>query len=100
VKLSQTMADVLAAMAAGWELGKNATMDGRAWLQKLGVGRGGPTRDIRITTWSALLNRGFIKHTKGRFPTKHYVITDLGASVAAELTLPDWAKPEPERSKQ
>ena len=74
-KLSPAQADVIDRMTNGWELGVSVTMNGRAWLQKGGVGKGGETKAVSISTLSALSHLGLIVRAKDGFPTVVYSLT-------------------------
>lgn len=72
MKLTKAQERVVARMKEGWELGISLTMDGRVWLQKNGVGRGGETEMVHAATASALVKAGVIVCEKREFPTSKY----------------------------
>lgn len=54
-------------------------MDGRAWLQYGGVGRGGGTITVNVNSFVALYRRGVNEATDGRsYPTTKFRLTALG----------------------
>lgn len=69
---------VLQAMADGWELGREDTCAGGFWMQRDGLGRGGPLEEIRNPTGFALLTAGWIKVVKREWPTVQYALTPAG----------------------
>lgn len=69
-------------MREGWELGHSCTMDGRAWIQKNGVGRGGDTKEIRANTFQAIYDLDLVVATERKFPTHKYGLTELGKTCA------------------
>lgn len=72
MKLTKAQDRVVSLMKEGWELGWSNTMDGRVWLQKGGVGRGGQTERVLVATASALCKAGVIVCDKREFPTSKY----------------------------
>ncbi len=78
IKLSEPQQAVIYLMQEGWELGKSLTMDGRAWMQKNGLGKGGESKDVRTTTLFALVDRGLIEGKAREFPKQRYVLTEKG----------------------
>lgn len=79
-KLSKAQGEVVRLMREGWELGKSEGMSGGAWLQKNGVGRGGETKTISISTYLALYTKRIIAG-EYTFPTSKYSLTELGKNV-------------------
>jgi hypothetical protein len=71
-KLSPRMQEVLTLMGHGWQLGLDVTMSGRPWLQKGGLSKGGPSKDVLRGTFDALRSRGLIELAKNGFPTQAY----------------------------
>jgi len=78
MKLSETQQVVISLMQKGWELGRSLTIDGRAWMQKGGLGKGGESRDVRITTLLALQDKGLVIGMAREFPRQKYVLTEGG----------------------
>jgi hypothetical protein len=78
VKLTKAQQEVIDLMRQGWELGVSTTADGRWWLQKGGLGRGGETNNVNANTAHALLRAGLIRSAGYSFPTQHYLLTDKG----------------------
>ncbi len=56
-KLSKVQAEVMALLNDGWQIGIG---DGRTWVQKGGVGKGGESRPITRPTANSLINLGLI----------------------------------------
>lgn len=73
-KLTPAMLTVLRDMLDGWELGHNTTLRGRCWMQKGGIGCGGPSKDVKTTTVHGLYQRGLIEPIGPRFPNQSYRI--------------------------
>lgn len=64
MKLTKAQQKVVDAMREGWELGTSDGPDGRAWLQKGGLGRGGDTMPVQWGTLRALRNAGVVEGIK------------------------------------
>ena len=77
-KLSPTQIEVLTLMNQGWELGRSEGFFESTWLQKDGLGKGGPTKRISIATLYSLVKKGYILHTKTIYPNNYYVLTTKG----------------------
>ena len=71
-KLSPAQQTVVDLMADGWELGASMTFDSRCWLQHGGIGKGGEMKNVRSSTFSALLYKRVIVQTSREFPTATY----------------------------
>ena len=76
MKLSKAQQKVVDLMKEGWELGKSQSMSGRAWLQKDGVGRGGPVEKVNTNTFWSLYKKEIIKLKKQSFPTSIYELKE------------------------
>lgn len=85
MKISKPQMKVLRLMADGWELGVSSGITSRRWLQKNGLGRGGPVEDVRQDVFFALYKKGLLKKTKHSFPSSTWGLTDD----AMELLLQD-----------
>ncbi|KKL04120.1 hypothetical protein LCGC14_2619280 [marine sediment metagenome] len=73
VRLSKTQMEVVNLMREGWELGVGCAFgDYRSWLQKGGIGKGGPTKHISGATTHALWKKKVIIISKDEFPTRIY----------------------------
>ena len=74
--LSPAMQHVLDRMTEGWALGRSSTVldGGLCWLQKNGVGQGGPCEDVKRATVDALHDRGLILYHYA-FPSATYTLT-------------------------
>lgn len=72
MKLTEAQEHVVTRLKEGWELGWSLTMDGRVWLQKDGVGRGGITEKVSTATAKALRDAGVIVCDKREFPSSRY----------------------------
>lgn len=71
-----TKDEALRLMREGWQLGCSGGIDPRAWLQQNGIGRGGPSRDVHMASFSALLRTKRIVLDKRQFPTSTYRLAD------------------------
>lgn len=76
VKLSKAQQLVVDRMNDGWSLGKDSGLRGRAWMQHGGLGRGGKSADVHISTFYVLCKLGAIKSPAYHFPTTEYVLTE------------------------
>ena len=72
VRLSKTQEEVVTLMREGWELGQTSGWDHRAWLQKDGIGKGGPTKRVSSSTFHALWKKKVIVEKKRGYPTTTY----------------------------
>lgn len=85
MKLSKRQQEVIDYMGAGWALAVSSSVLGAGvWLQRDGVGRGGPTKKVNSATFSALHQRGLLYCQKDRFPTATYCLTAAGRAHVAE----------------
>ena len=80
LRLRKAQERVVARMKEGWELGWSSTMDGRVWLQKNGLGRGGETEGVSVATAFALAKAGVIVCDKREFPTSKYRLAENAKS--------------------
>lgn len=86
MKLSESQFFVIEKMQQGWELGKTkyTSLNGsHCWLQKGYLGCGGETIKVSVTTFNSLVKKELI--IKDEFPSKRYLLTDLGKSIKREL---------------
>lgn len=70
--LTERQQRVIDLMKEGWELGISRTYGVRAWLQKDGIGRGGESEDVYLSTFYSLSKKGYIILKKEGFPTSTY----------------------------
>ena len=75
-RLSLTQQRVLDLMRTGWELGVSRTIDGSCWLQEDGIGRGGKTETVSISTFQVLWRRGLLKTQDRDFPSERFVLVE------------------------
>lgn len=75
---------LLKRMAEGWALGQSTSFMASApyWLQRDGVGRGGPTEAVKAGTAQACIDRGWIMRKREDFPTCEWKLTEAGREVA------------------
>lgn len=79
MKLSPSQQRVVDRMREGWELGiSNSISAPNAWLQRDGLGRGGPTEKVSRGTVDALRKRGIITTGRFSFPTQRYTLSPTG----------------------
>jgi len=78
MRLSATQQEILKLMAGDWELGSTNGIRPTWWLQKGGTGKGGERKDVRSTTFFALLDRGLIETASKKFPFAYYRLTEEG----------------------
>lgn len=76
-KLSPAQQRVLALMAEGWELGVSCGLESFAWLQQGGIGKGGPSENVRLNTVHALLDRKLIRAKRREFPSQRYELVKV-----------------------
>jgi hypothetical protein len=75
--LSAKQEDVVGLMRQGWELGVSSSINRRgAWLQKDGVGKGGPTVTVSLATVRALREKGWVILTQPGYPTSTFRLAD------------------------
>ncbi len=85
-KLTRTMKELLATIADGtWELGISTTVGGYTWVQEGGLGKGGASRTVNISTVLGLEDRKLIVRGKREYPTVPFAVTELGKEVATKL---------------
>lgn len=77
-KLSQKQSEVIRLMREGWELGHSCKMEGRSWIQKGGIGKGGNFKNVNSNTFQAIYDRKLIVAIERSFPTHKYALTELG----------------------
>lgn len=79
MKLSKAQQKIIELMKEGWELGRSTSFaSNRAWVQQDGVGRGGKSEKMSISTFCVLLDKKLIELKKDGFPTSKYQLTELG----------------------
>ena len=82
LRLSKTQIEVVNLMREGWELGASSGFDYYAWLQKDGIGKGGPTKRVSGATVHALWKKKFIFVLKTHYsgftnPTIYGLVSEL-----------------------
>ena len=84
MKLSKTQQEVINKMKDGWELGRTTMglYSPRCWLQKGGLGKGGPTIDVSWATVKALHFHHQLISQIEDFPTIRYKLTQKGVNHA------------------
>jgi hypothetical protein len=83
IKLSEHQEKVIRLMQKGWELGSCMLSSRRTYcfLQKRGLGKGGPAEDTEIQTVKALVKNGLIEENAKLYlylVTTKYVLTEVG----------------------
>jgi hypothetical protein len=79
VKLTKAQYRILNLMYSGWELGLNNDYQGKCWIQKGGLGRGGESEhNIYYGIIDKLEKLGFIERLDHSFSTTHCKITQKG----------------------
>ena len=61
LKLSKTQQEIVQLMKNGWELGIHHAYFSDSWIQKDGLGKGGESKNVSITTIWALEKKGVIE---------------------------------------
>lgn len=69
MKLTKPQQRVVDRMREGWPLGRSS---GRWWLQRDGVGCGGPTEEVNANTAHALYVRGVIRKSRDYYPLQEW----------------------------
>ena len=82
MKLTPQQQAIVDKMRDGWELASNMTMEGGAWIQRGGAGRGGEYQAVNGNTFDALYKKGVIRQQSREFPTAIYVLTEEIESIA------------------
>ena len=67
-----TQDEILRLLREGWELGSDMGIDGSWWMQRDGLGRGGPSRRVHAASARALHHKGLIKQLSAVFPKAVY----------------------------
>jgi hypothetical protein len=67
-----TQEEILRLLREGWELGKDIGIDGSWWMQRDGLGMGGPSRRVNAASAHALHRKGLIKQLSAVFPKAVY----------------------------
>ena len=70
-----TQKEILRLLSEGWELGVDMGIDGSWWMQRNGLGHGGPSRQVHASSALALRRKGLIKQVSRIFPTARYELT-------------------------
>lgn len=82
IKLSPTQIDIIQKMRDGWELGRNCGYRSSVWMQKNGIGRGGESKDLSISTFQILWEKKIITVIRIGYSTTVYALTDLGKTIS------------------
>lgn len=67
-----TQEEILRLLKEGWELGIDMGITGSWWMQKDGLGMGGPSRHVHAASARALRQKGLIKLLSREFPKSVY----------------------------
>lgn len=82
-KLTEAQQEVMDLIKQDWELGNSLGINGRCWIQKGGLSKGGESKTVSSSTVRTLEYLGYIERGESHFPTLHYklktkkVITDM-----------------------
>ena len=71
-KLNPIQQEVIDLINQGWELGSDTTINGRCWMQKGGLGKGGESKNVSHSTVHVLEYLGYIERGERHFPILHY----------------------------
>ena len=71
-KLTANQQEVIDLIKQGWELGSSISINGKCWIQKGGLGRGGESKMVSNSTVRILEYLGYIERGESKFPTLHY----------------------------
>jgi hypothetical protein len=76
-KLSKLQTEIVELMRQGWHLGWGQGYSPRAWLQRNGIGRGGPTKEVHLSTFLSLRHNRIVKLKPGesQFGTQEYILS-------------------------
>lgn len=75
--LSKTQQEVVDLMRDGWQLGTAGGFSAtHPWLQKGGCGRGGKSKSISMSTFSALFRAGIIEKDTFKYPVQTYRLNE------------------------
>lgn len=88
-KLTPTQQEVMDLIGQGWELGSSLTIDGRCYLQKGGLGKGGETKNVSSSTVRTLEYLCYIERGKRKFPILHYRLKTKAPTTDMELVESD-----------
>ncbi len=81
-ELTPRQREIVDLMRNGWELGGDMSINGRDWIQKGGLGRGGEAKNVNGNTTYALYKKGVIIQIKETFLTVHYVLNTKDGETA------------------
>ncbi len=84
-KLTTTQQEVIDLIKQGWELGNDLSINGRSWIQKGGLGKGGESKDVSSSTVRTLEYLGYIERGERHFPTLHYRLKTEKTTTDMEL---------------
>lgn len=88
-KLTPIQQEVIDLINQGWELGSSVSLDGRCWIQKGGLGKGGETKTVSSSTVRTLEYLGYIERGERHFPTLHYRLKTEKPTTDMELVESD-----------
>ena len=76
-KLTKAQQDVIDKMKNGWELGRNTSFFSASpcWIQEGGIGYGGKSQNVSLSTFMVLWNMELIESNSSSFPTETYHLT-------------------------
>jgi hypothetical protein len=81
IKISNTQKEIITLMREGWEMAKSNTMNARSWIQKNGIGKGGETKNLTVSTFISLCEKGIIEQKEYGFPSSTFKLTELGMTI-------------------
>ncbi len=88
-KLTPDQQEVMDLIEQGWELGKDTTINGRCWIQKGGLDKGGESKNVNFSTLRTLEYLGYIERGESHFPTSHYRLKTDKPTTDMELVQSD-----------
>lgn len=88
-KLTPEQQEVIDLIKEGWELAVDVSINGRCWLQKGGIGRGGETRVVKHPTVRALEYLDYIEKATSKFPAHTFRLKVPKPTTEMELVKSD-----------
>lgn len=73
---------ILLRLVEGWHLAQSTTYAGGCWLQRDGIGKGGPAEVANAGTVNALWSNGLLRCSRDDFPVRELVLTKAGREAA------------------
>ncbi len=89
IKLSKSQIEIVKLLQSDekWEIGQRTGWGGNTWMQLGGLGRGGNTKNVSVSTFASLASKGIIDEKKHDSPweqPRRYQLTELGKTISLD----------------